>query len=90
MLSDTDLERYARQAIMPDIGEEGQERLLAARVLLVGAGGLGSPAGFYLAAAGVGHVSLVDDEHVEISNLNRQILHTTDSIGTAKVVQAAA
>jgi adenylyltransferase/sulfurtransferase len=89
MLSDTDLERYARQAIMPDIGEEGQERLLAARVLLVGAGGLGSPAGFYLAAAGVGHVSLVDDEHVEISNLNRQILHTTDSIGTAKVVQAA-
>ena len=89
MLSDIDLERYARQAIMPDIGEEGQERLLAARVLLVGAGGLGSPAGFYLAAAGIGHVSLVDDEHVEISNLNRQILHTTDSIGTAKVEQAA-
>ena len=89
MLRDIDLERYARQAIMPDIGEEGQERLLAARVLLVGAGGLGSPAGFYLAAAGIGHVSLVDDEHVEISNLNRQILHTTDSIGTAKVEQAA-
>ena len=89
MLSDSDLERYARQAIMPDIGEEGQERLLAARLLLVGAGGLGSPAGFYLAAAGIGHVTIIDDETVEISNLNRQILHTTASIGSPKAEQAA-
>ena len=88
MLNDADLERYARQAIMPDIGEEGQERLLAARVLLVGAGGLGSPAGFYLAAAGIGHVTIIDDEQVETSNLNRQILHTTASVGMPKVTQA--
>ena len=89
MLNDADLERYARQAIMPDIGEEGQERLLAARVLLVGAGGLGSPAGFYLAAAGIGHVTIIDDEQVETSNLNRQILYTTASVGMPKVEQAA-
>ena len=89
MLNDADLERYARQAIIPDIGEEGQERLLAAHVLLVGAGGLGSPAGFYLAAAGIGHVTIIDDEQIEISNLNRQILHTTGSVGTPKVEQAA-
>ena len=89
MLNDADLERYARQAIMPDIGEEGQARLLAARVLLVGAGGLGSPAGFYLAAAGIGHVTIIDDEQVETSNLNRQILHTTASVGMPKVEQAA-
>ena len=88
MLNDADLERYARQAIMPDIGEEGQARLLAARVLLVGAGGLGSPAGFYLAAAGIGHVTIIDDEQVETSNLNRQILHTTASVGMPKVAQA--
>ena len=73
MLSDENLERYARQAIMPDIGEEGQERLLAARVLVVGAGGLGSPAILYLAAAGIGHITVIDPEHVELTNLNRQI-----------------
>lgn len=90
MLSDENLERYARQAIMPDIGEEGQERLLASRILVVGAGGLGSPVLFYLAAAGVGHLTIIDGEAVELSNLNRQILHTTASIGTQKVAQAAA
>ena len=90
MLSDTNLERYARQVIMPDIGEDGQERLLAARVLIVGAGGLGTPVILYLAAAGIGTISLIDGEYVELSNLNRQITHTTASIGDAKVDQAAA
>ena len=90
MLSDADLERYARQVIMPDVGEDGQERLLASRMLVIGAGGLGSPVVFYLAAAGVGHITILDDETVELTNLNRQILHTTASIGTSKVKQAAA
>jgi len=90
MLSDADLERYARQVIMPDVGEDGQERLLASRMLVIGAGGLGSPVVFYLAAAGVGHITILDDETVELTNLNRQILHTTASIGTPKVEQAAA
>ena len=90
MLSDENLERYARQAIMPDIGEEGQERLLESRMLVVGAGGLGSPAIFYLAATGVGNLTVMDGESVDLTNLNRQILHTTDSIGSPKVTQAAA
>ena len=90
MLNDADLERYARQVIMPDVGEDGQERLLAARMLVVGAGGLGSPVIFYLAAAGVGHITIMDDETVELTNLNRQILHITASIGTPKVARAAA
>ena len=90
MLSDENLERYARQAIMPDIGEEGQERLLESRMLVVGAGGLGSPAIFYLAAAGVGNLTIMDGETVDLTNLNRQILHTTASIGSPKVEQAAA
>ena len=87
MLSDENLERYARQVIMPQVGEDGQERL-AARVLVVGAGGLGSPVILYLAAAGIGHVTILDDEQVELTNLNRQIVHTTASIGTPKVEQA--
>ena len=90
MLSDENLERYARQVIMPGVGEEGQERLLAAHVLVVGAGGLGSPVILYLAAAGIGHITILDDEHVELTNLNRQIIHTTASIGTPKAEQAAA
>ena len=90
MLSDENLERYARQAIMPDIGEEGQERLLESRMLVVGAGGLGSPAIFYLAATGVGNLTIMDGESVDLTNLNRQILHTTASIGNPKVTQAAA
>ena len=90
MLNDADLERYARQVIMPDVGEDGQERLLAARMLVVGAGGLGSPVIFYLAAAGVGHITILDDETVELTNLHRQSLHTTASIGARKVERAAA
>ena len=90
MLSDENLERYARQVIMPEVGEDGQERLLAARALIVGAGGLGSPVILYLAAAGIGTITILDDERVELTNLNRQIAHTTASIGTPKVEQAAA
>ncbi|MGY0504492.1 molybdopterin-synthase adenylyltransferase MoeB [Luteimonas sp. e5] len=82
------LDRYSRQMRLPDVGIEGQQRLAAARVMLVGAGGLGSPAAFYLAAAGVGQLRVVDDDSVERSNLHRQILHTDAAIGQAKVASA--
>lgn len=81
--------RYERHLGMPEIGEAGQEKLIAARVLLVGAGGLGSSAGFYLAAAGVGTIGLLDGDVVERSNLQRQILHRTDDLGRPKVNSAA-
>ncbi len=80
--------RYSRHLLMPEVGEAGQLRLLESRVLLVGAGGLGSPAAFYLAAAGVGTLGLVDDDVVDRSNLQRQILHTDASVGTPKVASA--
>jgi len=83
------LERYARHLNMPEVGLSGQQRLARARVLVVGAGGLGSPAAFYLAAAGIGTLRLVDDDVVERSNLQRQILHTDAEIGQAKVASAA-
>ncbi|AJC44849.1 molybdopterin-synthase adenylyltransferase MoeB [Xanthomonas sacchari] len=83
-------DRYSRHLRLPEVGVEGQRRLQAARVLLVGAGGLGSPAGFYLAAAGVGHLRIADDDVVERSNLQRQILHGDARIGQAKVDSAAA
>ena len=83
------LERYSRHLLLPQVGEAGQQRLHAARVLLVGAGGLGSPAGYYLAAAGVGRLRIADDDTVERSNLQRQILHTDARIGMAKVQSAA-
>ena len=87
---DTDFsERYARQLRLPQVGMAGQKQLEKARVLLVGAGGLGSPAAFYLAAAGVGFLRLVDDDVVDRSNLHRQILHTEDRIGELKVDSAA-
>lgn len=82
-------ERYARQLRLPQVGIAGQKRLEEARVLLVGAGGLGSPAAFYLAAAGVGFLRLVDDDVVDRSNLHRQILHTEHRIGELKVDSAA-
>jgi sulfur-carrier protein adenylyltransferase/sulfurtransferase len=87
---DLDRERYARHLAMPDIGEDGQRRLLASRVVLVGAGGLGSPAAFYLAAAGVGHLTLVDGDVVDRSNLQRQVLHVDGAVGTPKVDSARA
>jgi sulfur-carrier protein adenylyltransferase/sulfurtransferase len=84
-----DLERrYARQLRLPEVGAEGQQRLADARVLIVGAGGLASPAALYLAAAGVGTIGLVDDDRVDESNLHRQVLHTTDRIGMRKVDSA--
>lgn len=82
---DPDWERYARQLALPEVGEAGQRRLMDARVLLVGAGGLGSPAALYLAAAGVGHLTLIDDDRVERSNLHRQVLHRDASAGESKV-----
>ena len=81
-------ERYSRHLAMPEIGEAGQAKLLASRVLLIGAGGLGSPAALYLAAAGVGTLGLVDDDVVERSNLQRQILHNDQRVGQAKVDSA--
>ena len=82
--------RYHRHLILPELGEEGQRRLKSARVLLVGAGGLGSPAALYLAAAGIGQLGVVDGDVVELSNLQRQILHGTSDVGRAKVASAEA
>jgi molybdopterin/thiamine biosynthesis adenylyltransferase/rhodanese-related sulfurtransferase len=83
------LERYSRHLLLPQVGEAGQQKLRAARVLLVGAGGLGSPAAYYLAAVGLGRLRIADDDTVERSNLQRQILHTDARIGMAKVESAA-
>jgi sulfur-carrier protein adenylyltransferase/sulfurtransferase len=80
--------RYSRHMLIPEVGEEGQRRLLAARVLLIGAGGLGSPASLYLAAAGVGTLGIVDDDVVDESNLQRQIAHSTQRLGDPKVDSA--
>ena len=80
--------RYSRHFLLPEVGEDGQRRLLNAKVLLIGAGGLGSPAALYLAAAGVGTLGIVDDDVVDDSNLQRQVLHTTDRIGQPKVESA--
>lgn len=80
--------RYKRQITLPEIGEEGQEKLALARVLVIGAGGLGSPALYYLAALGVGCLGIVDDDTVDISNLNRQILHWEEDLGKEKVLSA--
>jgi adenylyltransferase/sulfurtransferase len=88
-LDPTQLDRYSRQVIMDEIGPEGQNRLLSARVLVVGAGGLGAPVVQYLAAAGVGTLVLVDDDVVERSNLHRQVIHGDADVGRAKVDSAA-
>ncbi len=88
-LSDDNRQRYARHLVLPSVGEEGQIKLLKSSVLVVGAGGLGSPAMLYLAAAGVGRIGIIDDDFVEESNLQRQIIHSTSSIGDAKAESAA-
>lgn len=88
-LSDDQLERYARHIILKEVGGAGQAKLLAARVAVVGAGGLGSPCLMYLAAAGVGQLTIIDDDDVDLSNLQRQVLHGTADIGRAKTQSAA-
>jgi molybdopterin-synthase adenylyltransferase len=87
-LSEDQIERYSRQIILKEIGGVGQATLLDSTVFILGAGGLGSPAALYLAAAGIGHLVIADSDRVELSNLQRQILHTTDRVGEAKVVSA--
>lgn len=88
-ITDEQLERYARHIVMEEVGEDGQEALLQSKVLVVGAGGLGSPVLMYLAAAGVGTISVVDFDVVDMSNLQRQIIHGTENVGDAKVASAA-
>ena len=89
-LSPQEIERYARHLVLAEVGGAGQQRFQAARVLLVGAGGLGAPVALYLAAAGIGTIGIVDDDLVSLSNLQRQVIHTTGRVGTAKVDSAAA
>jgi molybdopterin-synthase adenylyltransferase len=89
-LSDSELDRYARHIVLREVGGAGQQRLKSSRVLVVGAGGLGSPLALYLAAAGVGTLHLVDDDTVSLSNLQRQIAHTTARVGERKTASAAA
>lgn len=83
-LDDAQLMRYARHILLDEYGIEVQEKVSAAKVLIIGAGGLGSPAAYYLAAAGVGHITLVDDDEVDLSNLQRQILHNSERVGLNK------
>lgn len=88
-MQDEELLRYSRHILLDEVGIEGQETINQAHILLVGAGGLGAPAAMYLAAAGVGQLSLVDPDEVDLTNLQRQIIHVTDSVGKAKVESAA-
>ncbi len=90
VLSTEQKERYGRHLLLPEVGPEGQAKLLDAKVLLLGAGGLGSPTALYLAAAGVGTLGIVDDDEVDLSNLQRQVIHTTRTVGTPKVDSAEA
>ena len=87
-LREDQIERYSRQIILPNIGGKGQEKLLKAKVLIIGAGGLGSPAALYLASAGIGKIGIADSDKVELNNLQRQILHSNSSIGKTKVESA--
>jgi len=88
MLTDRQVVRYARHILLPEVGGKGQEKLLNAKVLLIGAGGLGSPVALYLAAAGVGTLGIMDGDIVDLSNLQRQVIHTTSDIGKLKVESA--
>ncbi|RZJ14326.1 MAG: HesA/MoeB/ThiF family protein [Acidovorax sp.] len=89
-MTDEQLLRYSRHILLDEMGIEGQERVLASHAVIIGAGGLGSPAALYLASAGVGHITLVDDDVVDLTNLQRQIAHTTARVGQAKVASAVA
>lgn len=86
--TDEQLERYSRHIILKEVGAKGQKKLLNAKVLIIGAGGLGAPAAMYLAAAGVGTIGIADADEVDLSNLQRQIIHTTQDVGKAKVLSA--
>ncbi|MDX2144312.1 MAG: molybdopterin-synthase adenylyltransferase MoeB [Rhodospirillaceae bacterium] len=88
--TEAQIQRYARHILLPEVGGVGQEKLLKARVLVIGAGGLGSPVILYLAAAGVGTIGVVDDDTVDLSNLQRQVLHTTARVGAPKTYSAQA
>ena len=88
MLTSEEKQRYARQTLLPQIGESGQEKLKNASILIIGSGGLGSPAATYLAAAGVGTIAMIDDDRVELSNLHRQPIHDTDQVGELKLDSA--
>lgn len=88
-LTEQQIERYSRHIILEQVGGVGQEKLLASKVLIVGAGGLGSPAALYLAAAGIGTIGIVDADKVDLTNLQRQVIHHTADVGVAKVVSAA-
>lgn len=90
ILTDQQLSRYARHIVLKEIGGDGQARLLDSHIVVVGAGGIGSPAVQYLAAAGIGHLTIIDDDDVDLSNLQRQTLFGSDDIGAAKVAAAAA
>ena len=87
-LTEQQIQRYSRHIILEEVGGAGQEKLLASKVLIIGVGGLGSPAGLYLAAAGVGTIGILDADNVALPNLQRQIIHHTDDVGTKKVVSA--
>ena len=86
--TDEQIERYSRHIILPEVGGSGQQKMLDARILLLGAGGLGSPAAYYLAAAGIGNLGIVDFDQVDLSNLQRQIIHSTERIGMLKTESA--
>ena len=87
-LSNDEVKRYSRHLIMPEVGVEGQEKLKSGSVLCIGAGGLGSPAALYLAAAGVGRIGIVDFDVVDYSNLQRQVIHSTADVGRSKLASA--
>jgi molybdopterin/thiamine biosynthesis adenylyltransferase len=89
-LTEEQIERYSRHIIIEQVGGAGQEKLLASKVLIIGAGGLGAPAGLYLAAAGVGTIGIVDGDNVDLSNLQRQIIHHTADVGAEKIISAEA
>ncbi|MBV9471112.1 MAG: ThiF family adenylyltransferase, partial [Abitibacteriaceae bacterium] len=88
MMTNEQVMRYGRHLIMPEVGVVGQEKLNAAKILMVGAGGLGSPSALYLAASGIGEMTIIDPDVVDLSNLQRQILHDTSSVGVPKVESA--
>ncbi len=86
--TEDEIRRYSRHILLPEVGGKGQKKINGAKVLMVGAGGLGAPVGYYLAAAGVGKIGIVDGDHVELSNLQRQIVHSTEDLGKNKAISA--